>query len=88
MSNTDGCISKDRGFYAGANTSNPSSRCTAGSCRKKLGLIGFTCKCGKSLCMSHRLPEDHACEFDHKAIGRCKIASGNPVIIASKIDRI
>ena len=85
-----------KGIYPGGNEEavvlkplpTPSGRCTAGSCRKKLGLTGFTCKCGKSLCTLHRLPEDHACEFDHKAIGRLKIANGNPVIIASKIDRI
>lgn len=70
-----------------ATKENP-SRCTVDACTKKLGLLGFTCKCGKLLCATHRHPEDHSCDFDHKAHGREKIASDNPVISASKIDRI
>lgn len=64
------------------------SRCAVVSCRKKLGLAGFTCKCGKLFCGSHHQPEDHKCDFDHKAFGRDRIATENPVIVASKLERI
>lgn len=63
-------------------------RCDVVACRKKLGLTGFKCKCGKLLCGTHHLPECHSCEFDHKTHGREKIASENPLIAASKISRI
>jgi predicted nucleic acid binding AN1-type Zn finger protein len=31
-------------------------------CRKKVGLLGFECKCGKTLCATHRYPEAHGCD--------------------------
>lgn len=30
-------------------------------CQKKVGLLGFECKCGKTLCATHRYPETHGC---------------------------
>ena len=57
-------------------------------CRKKVGLTGFSCKCGKLFCGEHRYAEAHACEFDHKACERRKIAQDNPVVVASKLDRL
>ncbi len=42
-------------------------------CNKKLGLLGIECKCGYVYCNSHRLPESHSCEFDHKANGKDKL---------------
>lgn len=43
-------------------------RCEA--CRKKVGLQGHRCKCGKQFCISHLQAEQHQCSFDHKAEGR------------------
>jgi len=34
-------------------------------CKKKQ-LIIIECKCGKKLCLKHKFPEDHNCEFDYK----------------------
>jgi predicted nucleic acid binding AN1-type Zn finger protein len=64
------------------------SRCTVESCRKRLGLTGFTCKCGSSFCGTHRQPEDHSCGFDHKGHGRIRIASENPTVTGSKLNKI
>ncbi|XP_062075989.1 uncharacterized protein LOC133780130 [Humulus lupulus] len=36
-------------------------------CNKKIGLIGFSCRCGNVYCSRHRLPEEHACTYDFKA---------------------
>ncbi|KAI3501182.1 hypothetical protein L1887_29044 [Cichorium endivia] len=63
-----------------------SNRCL--TCKKKIGVMGFKCKCGESFCGSHRYPEKHDCEFDFKRNGRDAIAKANPVIKADKVNRI
>ena len=62
------------------------NRCSA--CRKRVGLSGFKCRCGTTFCGSHRYPEQHACPFDYKAVGRDAIARANPVVKADKLDKI
>uniref|UniRef100_A0A0D9VGM0 AN1-type domain-containing protein n=1 Tax=Leersia perrieri TaxID=77586 RepID=A0A0D9VGM0_9ORYZ len=58
-------------------------RCT--SCRKRVGLTGFACRCGGTFCGAHRYPERHACGFDFKAAGRDAIARANPLIKGDKL---
>ena len=41
------------------------TRCT--TCKKKLGLMEYMCKCEKLFCISHLQPQDHACTFNYKA---------------------
>jgi predicted nucleic acid binding AN1-type Zn finger protein len=41
------------------------SRCCLIECRKKLGMMEFTCLCGGKYCSEHRLPEEHYCTFNH-----------------------
>ncbi|PIA45081.1 hypothetical protein AQUCO_01700551v1 [Aquilegia coerulea] len=62
------------------------SRCS--TCRKRVGLTGFRCRCGIMFCGTHRYPEQHGCTFDFKAVGREAIAKANPVVIAEKLDKI
>jgi hypothetical protein len=62
------------------------SRCE--TCRKKVGLLGFACRCGGTYCGMHRHAGAHACEFDYKAVGREQIARQNPLVVPSKLDRI
>jgi AN1-type zinc finger protein 5/6 len=64
----------------------PANRCSA--CRKKVGLLGFRCCCGKTFCGAHRYAEKHACGFDYKHAGRGRIAKENPIIVADKIAKI
>ena len=40
------------------------NRC--GSCRTKLGLVPFHCRCGVHFCGKCRNPDDHDCTFDYK----------------------
>ena len=40
------------------------NRCA--SCKKKLGLTGFTCRCGELFCSIHRYSDKHQCGFDYK----------------------
>ena len=44
-------------------------RCSAKDCKKNISLFSFECKCGKSFCGKHKLPEDHDCNYDHKNDG-------------------
>ncbi|EPS61935.1 hypothetical protein M569_12860, partial [Genlisea aurea] len=67
-------------------SSQGSSACS--SCRKKVGLTGFRCRCGASFCGTHRYPEEHGCTFDFKAAGREAIAKANPVVKAEKLRKI
>ena len=36
------------------------------SCKKKVGLTGFTCRCGGLFCSIHRYSDKHQCDFDYK----------------------
>lgn len=45
-------------------------RCSHAECRKKLGLLGFECRCKKQFCAAHRAAEEHACDYDFKSNGK------------------
>ena len=62
------------------------SRCT--TCRKRIGLTGFKCRCGTTFCGAHRYPEVHGCTFDFKSAGREAIAKANPLVKAAKLQKI
>lgn len=62
------------------------NRC--GVCKKKVGLTGFTCRCGGLFCSIHRYSDKHECKFDYKAMGAEEIAKSNPVIMAQKVAKI
>ncbi|KAG1363859.1 zinc finger A20 and AN1 domain-containing stress-associated protein 1 [Cocos nucifera] len=62
------------------------NRCAG--CRKRVGLTGFRCRCGKLFCAEHRYSDRHDCSFDYKAAGREAIARENPVVRAAKIVKI
>ncbi|XP_062189563.1 zinc finger A20 and AN1 domain-containing stress-associated protein 9-like [Phragmites australis] len=64
----------------------PSNRCL--TCRKKVGLTGFQCRCGGTFCSMHRYTDSHECTFDYKKAAREQIAKQNPVVIAEKINKI
>ncbi|KAG9397512.1 AN1-like Zinc finger [Carpediemonas membranifera] len=63
-------------------TSHDSSKCA--TCGKST-VLGFTCKCGHTYCTKHRMPEHHACTFDHAAAARSQIAKANPVVAKSQV---
>merc|ERR1712107_712275 len=58
------------------------------SCKKKVGLTGFTCRCGGLFCSIHRYSDKHDCNFDYKAMGEKEIRKSNPVVVASKVQKI
>lgn len=62
------------------------NRCV--TCRRKVGLTGFRCRCGGMYCSVHRYSEKHECSFDYRSAGRDAIARENPVVKARKIEKI
>eukprot|EP01136_Pigoraptor_vietnamica_P030560 Opistho-1_new@90002 len=64
----------------------PKNRCH--SCSKKVGLTGFTCRCGGVYCGIHRYSDRHECSFDYKTSGRENLAKANPVVQGQKIQKL
>lgn len=64
----------------------PSNRCF--TCSKKLGLIPFECVCKHVYCSVHRYADKHECTFDYKSNAAKDIAAKNPLVQASKIEKI
>ncbi|KAL0383586.1 UNVERIFIED_CONTAM: Zinc finger A20 and AN1 domain-containing stress-associated protein 8 [Sesamum calycinum] len=62
------------------------NRCT--TCRKRVGLTGFSCRCGNLFCSTHRYSDKHDCPFDYRAAGRDAISKANPLVKAEKLDKI
>ncbi|XP_064030969.1 AN1-type zinc finger protein 5-like [Pogoniulus pusillus] len=58
------------------------------SCRKKIGLTGFDCRCGHLFCAIHRYSDMHSCPYDYKAEAAEKIRKENPVVVAEKIQKL
>ncbi len=54
-------------------------------CEKKVGLTGFTCKCARLYCVAHRMPEDHACGFDHRAADRAVLSTVMVACVGDKM---
>jgi len=57
-------------------------------CKKKVGLTGFTCRCGGMYCSSHRYDAIHSCTFDYRTTEREQIAKNNPTVGFNKIEKI
>ncbi|XP_055824929.1 putative zinc finger A20 and AN1 domain-containing stress-associated protein 8 [Solanum dulcamara] len=56
-------------------------------CKKKVGLIGFSCRCDQGMfCRVHRYPEEHECTFNFKSTGRVTLAKENPLCKADKLE--
>eukprot|EP00026_Physarum_polycephalum_P012078 Phypoly_transcript_12348.p1 GENE.Phypoly_transcript_12348~~Phypoly_transcript_12348.p1 ORF type:complete len:199 (+),score=29.81 Phypoly_transcript_12348:73-597(+) len=58
------------------------------SCNKKVGLLGFKCRCDYVFCSMHRYSDKHSCPFDYKAMARANLQKANPVIKGAKVEKI
>ncbi|XP_027162705.1 zinc finger A20 and AN1 domain-containing stress-associated protein 10-like [Coffea eugenioides] len=63
--------------------STKNNRCHG--CNKRVGLLGFGCRCRGMFCSAHRYPEEHACNFDYKSQARIALAKENPLCKADKL---
>lgn len=59
-----------------------------GVCKKKLGLTGFECRCGKQFCAIHRYTDKHDCSFDWETLGKDQLRKANPVVQNAKIQKL
>ncbi|XP_048516920.1 AN1-type zinc finger protein 6 isoform X1 [Dendroctonus ponderosae] len=62
------------------------NRCA--TCRKKVGLTGFECRCGGLFCAVHRYSDKHDCSFNYREMGAQEIRRNNPVVVGEKIQKI
>jgi len=58
------------------------------SCSKKVGLLGFKCRCEYVFCSSHRYSDKHECNFDYKSMQKAALEKANPVVKGSKLEKI
>ncbi|KAL1201164.1 Zinc finger A20 and AN1 domain-containing stress-associated protein 10 [Cardamine amara subsp. amara] len=65
----------------------PVKKRRCGICKRKIGMLGFNCRCGHIFCGSHRYSEDHSCPFDYKKSGRLALATQLPLNRAEKLQR-
>ncbi|KAH7557508.1 hypothetical protein ACOSP7_027288 [Xanthoceras sorbifolium] len=71
---------------SGSNTTNSSrlkNRCN--NCNKKVGLMGFKCRCGDLFCAKHRYATEHYCPFDYKKFDREILIKENQLIQGDKL---
>jgi hypothetical protein len=64
------------------------SRCSLDSCKRKVGLTGFDCRCGGLYCWENRYSDKLDCQFDYKELGQDKIRKQNPIVVGEKIKKI
>lgn len=56
-------------------------------CKKKM-LTVYACTCKQIFCLKCRMPEDHACTFDHAAAYRELLAMRNQKVIGKKVEML
>lgn len=63
--------------------------CAFPSCKKKLLLTDYPCRCEKTYCAKHRFPDDHVCPVNYKKLGQTELLKTmSSPILANKVDRI
>lgn len=58
------------------------------NCKKKLGLVGITCKCEKEFCGKCRYPEKHNCYYDYRSNFQERLKLENIKLVGKKVDLI
>uniref|UniRef100_A0A8C7MTG6 Zgc:77486 n=1 Tax=Oncorhynchus kisutch TaxID=8019 RepID=A0A8C7MTG6_ONCKI len=58
------------------------------TCRKKVGLTGFDCRCGNLFCAIHRYSDKHNCPYDYRGAAAARIRKENPIVVAEKIQKL
>ena len=60
------------------------NRC--GICSKKVGIMGWDCKCGGKFCSDHRYAEAHECTFGHQEANRERLEKQLARCVADKLN--
>ncbi|KAM0862992.1 hypothetical protein ACQ4PT_044888 [Festuca glaucescens] len=78
-------VASSDGAEASVKQPMPATTNRCATCRKKVGMLGFRCRCEGTFCSVHRYSDKHDCGFDYKTAAREKIAKNNPTVVADKI---
>jgi hypothetical protein len=78
-------VASSDGAVASMKQPTPATTNRCAACRKKVGMLGFRCRCEGTFCSVHRYSDKHECGFDYKTAAREKIAKNNPTVVADKI---
>ncbi len=62
------------------------NRCFA--CSRKVGILGFECRCEGVFCGEHRYPHTHQCSVDVKEQNRAKVDKANPTVATAKVEKL
>eukprot|EP00827_Trimyema_finlayi_P000755 TRINITY_DN1208_c0_g1_i5.p3 TRINITY_DN1208_c0_g1~~TRINITY_DN1208_c0_g1_i5.p3 ORF type:complete len:170 (+),score=59.17 TRINITY_DN1208_c0_g1_i5:64-573(+) len=57
-------------------------------CKKKVGYLGFQCKCDELFCNLHRQPEKHNCKFDFKNFEKQKLKQNLIQVKGEKLEQM
>mmetsp|Transcript_11673 Transcript_11673/g.16154 ORF Transcript_11673/g.16154 Transcript_11673/m.16154 type:complete len:137 (-) Transcript_11673:82-492(-) len=57
-------------------------------CNKKVGILGFECRCMFIFCDKHRFPDAHNCKFDYKQQHKNKLKKDNQALSRKKMTKI
>jgi len=74
------------GSSIGTSPQKPKKRKCA-LCKKKVGLTGFNCRCGKLYCTRCRFPTAHQCTYDYQTEGKAKLQKDLPAVGPDKVTR-
>jgi len=66
----------------------PKAKNRCDTCKKKVGLTGFDCRCGGMYCSMHRYSDKHDCSYNYREQGAAEIRRNNPQIMGQKINKI
>ncbi|KAL5020077.1 hypothetical protein ScPMuIL_002969 [Solemya velum] len=83
---TGGVDTVDDAAVSPDNGKKKKNRCH--TCKKKVGLTGFQCRCGGLFCSLHRYSDKHDCTFNYKEMAQEQIRKNNPVVVGKKIQKI
>lgn len=71
---------------AGKKNTGKTQRCYA--CRRKVGYLGFECRCLRVFCEQHRIPDAHQCPFDYKRHHQNKLKKENRALRQKKLHKL
>merc|ERR1719282_210996 len=57
-------------------------------CNKKVGLLGFACKCKYVFCANHRYSDKHKCDFDYRQNQREQLNKSLEKVQEDKLERV
>lgn len=58
------------------------------NCKRKVGLLGFRCRCDFVFCSKHRYAEEHNCSFNYKNAQKEKLSEENQKVVGAKLDKL